>query len=174
MNIITLSGKARSGKNTLADMLKAEIEECGYNVCEIAFADYLKLICEKHYGWNGVKDELGRSILQQVGTDKIRKINPDFWVNIVDETIQILKHDYQYFLITDARFPNEIQYFKKQKYNVLSLYIERPDLQSNLNNEQLQHISENSMSASDCDLFIINSSLQDLKKQARCIVSELI
>lgn len=173
-NIITISGKARGGKNTLADMLKEEIEQCGFNVAIMAYADYLKLICEKFYGWDGQKNEIGRTILQQVGTDKIRKTNPNFWVSIVSETIQVLKQDYQYFIIADTRFPNEIQYLKNQGYNVLSLYVERPDLESGLNKEQLQHPSETSLLPKDCDLFIINDNLDNLRKQARCIVSELI
>lgn len=174
MDIITVSGKARSGKNTFADMLKEEIEQCGFNVAIMAYADYLKLICEKFYGWDGKKNELGRSILQQIGTDKIRKSNPDFWVSIVSQTIQILKQDFQYFIIADTRFPNEIQYLKQQNYNVLSIYIDRPDLISELNNKQLQHASETSLSPKDCDLYIINDKLENLRKQARCLSSELI
>ena len=67
--IILISGKAQNGKDTVADILMEQLE--GKSI-KLAYADYLKLICRKYFGWNGEKDVKGRSTLQFVGTDLIR------------------------------------------------------------------------------------------------------
>ena len=78
MKIITVSGKARHGKdftaNAIADILKGK----GNKVLITHYADLLKFICRNMFGWNGKKDDEGRYLLQYVGTDIVRKQNPNF------------------------------------------------------------------------------------------------
>lgn len=45
-----------------------------YRVLVTHFGDLVKYVCEKFFDWDGVKDESGRSLLQYVGTNKVRKI----------------------------------------------------------------------------------------------------
>ena len=80
---ICISGKAGSGKDTAAEYLQQEIEMDGYNVLIYHYADILKFVLQRLFGWDGVKDEYGRSLLQYVGTEKVRKKNdvrPHFFI----------------------------------------------------------------------------------------------
>ena len=85
MKIILIIGKARMGKDTTANIMKEQLESKGKKVLICHYADLLKYICKTFFGWDGVKDNNGRSILQYVGTDKIRKENPNYWVKFIVE-----------------------------------------------------------------------------------------
>ena len=78
---ICVSGLARHGKDTSAEIIKKILEERGYSVLIAHYGDLLKFICKNFFGWNGEKDTDGRTLLQQVGTNCIRKQNPDYWVD---------------------------------------------------------------------------------------------
>lgn len=165
--IFTISAKANHGKNTLADFLKLELEEQGYRVGIIAYGDYVKTICKSLYNWNGEKDEVGRTILQKVGTDIVRKNNENFWVSIVEQTIDVLRNEFDYFIIPDVRFLNEIEYLDLKGYDITSIYIKRDGFKSNLTKEQLQHSSENGIGEEHCGITVINNGLEELHKYVK-------
>lgn len=120
-NIIFFTGKAQSGKNYIASCFHQEKEKQGFTVCEIAFADLLKeYVCtlfdisleelnklkleEKPFTENGLTM---RQLLQRFGTELFReRCDRDFWIKAVAK--KIVKTDYDYYLITDLRFPNEL------------------------------------------------------------------
>ena len=74
MRLIGLSGKALAGKDTTAMMLSNLIKD--RPVVRIAFADALKNECLALHGWNGRKDDAGRTLLQRVGVAR-REENPN-------------------------------------------------------------------------------------------------
>ena len=105
--IIPIIGKARNGKDTVAQYLKEEIEKrTGKKVLDIRYADYLKFVLKKYYGWDGNKDEKGRTLLQHIGTDLCRNNNPDIWANVVVELVKGLGDSISYVIIQDTRFEN--------------------------------------------------------------------
>jgi hypothetical protein len=109
--IILISGKAESGKNYCADYIKEKLEQKGYKVAEDMFAKYIKGILTNYYKWDGVtKDDFYRDKLQQLGTDIIKeKLNfKSFHALRLAQDIQIVELDFDYILITDARFHDEI------------------------------------------------------------------
>ena len=61
--IFLISGKAESGKSTLAKYLTTEIANANYASYCIPFAGAVKKIA-KEMGWDGNKDEKGRNLLQ--------------------------------------------------------------------------------------------------------------
>ena len=107
MKVILLSGKARSGKDTAAEAILKE-----YTGIPFAFADDIKNIAYKHFGWHGEKDELGRKLLQDIGTAG-RNYNRDLWANKTVDRIQEWSRDNQLAVVTDTRYPNEIQRIKQ-------------------------------------------------------------
>lgn len=143
--IVPISGKARHGKDTTAELIKKELEAKGKKVLIVHYADYLKFICKAYFGWNGEKDEDGRTLLQQVGTDKIRAKEPDFWVNIIEELISVLGDEFDFYLIPDTRFPNEIDFFRQFDHHVIAIRVVRPFFKSELTEEQLNHPSETAL-----------------------------
>ena len=68
MFIIGISGKAESGKSTFASILKKELEKRDKKVLLINYGDFVKFVAKQYYNWNGNKDEIGRALLQKVGT----------------------------------------------------------------------------------------------------------
>lgn len=145
--IIIFSGKAQHGKDTSAEIMMDKLTSEGYKCIRCAFGDYVKFACKQYYKWNGEKDEFGRWLLQNVGTDKVRNKLPDFWVKRIYEDIEhIIKDDFDYIFITDARFPNEIDLLK-EKYKELctAIRVIRSNFESPLTEEQQEHESETSL-----------------------------
>lgn len=75
MRNISLSGRARSGKDTFAKVL---IDNSGYK--RLAFADELKRVASEYFYWDGEKDDLGRTLLQHIGTEVGRSFCEDIWL----------------------------------------------------------------------------------------------
>lgn len=152
--IITLSGKAEHGKDLTAMIMQDKLQDMGYDVCIIHMADYLKYIAKQFYGWDGTKDLKGRTLLQRLGTEKVRNINPNFWVNTVLEFIKVFEKDFNYFLIPDCRFTNEIETFKNEGFRTVALHIERLYYENHLTPEQRLHPSETSLDDYKFDYYI--------------------
>ena len=164
MKIIAISGKARSGKETLALFIKEKLEENNNRVLITHYADLLKYICMTFFGWDGVKTERGRTLLQYVGTDVIRNKYPDFWVDFISKFLSCFPTYWDYVLIPDARFPNEISKLKEDGYNVCHIKVIRPDFESPLTKKQQEHISENAMKKIPADFTVRNKgTLDDLR-----------
>ena len=83
MRIIALSGHAGCGKDTCAGMIENELLKAGKNVIVVNLADLLKFTLKRFLKWDGKKDEAGRTLLQTVGTDIVRRLRPDYWVDYV-------------------------------------------------------------------------------------------
>lgn len=139
--VICISGQARAGKDTAAGMMKEALEAANQRVLITHYADLLKFMCKSLFGWNGQKDEAGRHILQYVGTDIIRKQEPDFWVEFVIKTLKLFPDKWDYVLIPDTRFPNEINELKKAGFDVYHVHVSRP-VENGLTEEQRNHPSE--------------------------------
>lgn len=176
--IIPIIGKARNGKDTFANFLKKEIEErTGKKVLDIRYADYLKFVLKKYYGWNGVKDKEGRSLLQYVGTDLCRKNNPNVWVNVIVELVKGLGDTVSYVLIPDTRFENEIDCWYDNDFKIISIRVKRlnPDgteFDNGLSEEQKRHPSETSLDEYNPYYIVEASSLEELEKSAKAILDE--
>lgn len=165
MEVIAISGKAQHGKDTTASFLKPMLEADGHKVLVAHYADLLKYICRQFFGWNGQKDEAGRHILQYVGTDIIRKKKPNFWVDFLTSIIELFPDEWDYILIPDCRFPNEIEQLKNAGVDMMHLRIVRENFKSPLSAEQQQHPSETALDMVEPDYYIKNSgSLQDLQE----------
>lgn len=158
MKVITISAKAMHGKDTTANILKEKLENNNKKVLILHYADYLKFICSQYFGWDGEKDEKGRTILQYVGTEIVRKKDPNFWVSTIIRFMWLFKDQYDYFIIPDTRFPNEIEMLKEFDYDVIALHVERSDFESPLTIEQKNHPSETALDNFKFDYYIQTSS----------------
>ena len=166
MKVITISGKAQNGKDTMASLLKKSLEESGYRVLIAHYADLVKYVCKQFFGWDGEKDERGRSLLQYVGTDVVRNKEPDYWVNFLVSILKMFPDDWDYVLIPDCRFPNEVDRMKEAGFDTIHIRVKREGFQSPLTAEQQAHLSETALDDSVPDLWLINTgTINDLQNK---------
>ncbi len=113
-----------------------------------------------------------RWLLQMVGSEIFRdNIGEDIWCDIVHKKY-VENSDYDYILISDCRFPNELAYFKdcvvkETVSKVTSIKLIRDKAGSNLATEETKmHKSEQHASTMKTDITIDNNgSLKDLYTQ---------
>lgn len=161
MKIIAISGHAQNGKDTMAAILRRKLEENGEKVLIAHYADLLKHICKAFFAWDGNKDEHGRQLLQYVGTDVIRGQAPDYWVDFIISILKMFDGEWDYVLIPDSRFPNEIDKLRDSGFCVEHVRIVRPHFISPLTKEQQQHPSETALDNVAPDRYIINDGTLD-------------
>lgn len=172
MIVIPISGKAGHGKDTIAGFIKEELEKRGKTVLITHYGDLLKYICKQFFGWDGQKDEAGRSMLQYVGTDVIRKQEPDYWVDFIIHFLRLFNGEWDYVLIPDARFPNEV-YKIRDKFPSIHLRIIRPGF-SMLTEEQQKHKSETALDNVTPDMWASNAgTLDTLRESVVCICDRI-
>ena len=136
-----------------------------------------------------------REILQEFGTEVGRQIHPNFWVNVLfsdykvdssgsnpmqmnisDKEVTVSKIPYNSnlypnWIITDVRFPNELQGIKDREGIVIR--INRPFTNPNDHNIQLvgQHISETALDKAKFDYTINNNgAIEDLVEKVKEIL----
>jgi hypothetical protein len=158
MKVILFSGKATSGKDYAANILKELIERDNKKVLICHYADLLKYICKTFFSWDGVKDEVGRSKLQYVGTDTIRKQNPDYWVKFISDFLKMFPNEWDVVIIPDCRFPNEITQMLLDGWNVFTVRVNRLNYESPLTEEQQNHPSETALDGYQFDYYIDSES----------------
>lgn len=173
MKVITISGKAQAGKDTTAKVIKDKLNSEGHSVLITHYADLLKYQAKTLFDWNGKKDDVGRSLLQHLGTDIVRKKNPDYWVDYVSDMLWMYGDRWDYVLIPDARFPNEINQMKEQ-FDCITIKV-ISDYDNGLTEEQKNHPSETALDDFSFDYTIVNNrtvlglntAIEDFIKKAR-------
>lgn len=159
--VILLSGKSGSGKDFVANIMKEKLEQKGNKVLVTHYADLLKYILKTFFDWDGQKDEHGRHLLQYVGTDVIRRQNPNYWIDFVKDIIIMFSNNWDYILIPDARFPNEITRMFCSNFRTISIRITRLNYISKLTDEQQQHESETALDSYSFDYYMTNDGTLD-------------
>lgn len=181
--IIGLVGPARSGKDTVADTLRL------YGYRRRAFADRLKEaaldvnpdVCDRVFGITTLRNivsEQGweeakrypavRGFLQRLGTAVRDHVDPLAWVSPVIREAKVFAENNRPIVITDVRFPNELDAIRDAGGVTVLL---RRDV------ARLEHVSEDlawTLTDDEVDHTIQNdSSIADLKSRVASLVGEL-
>ena len=174
--IIGLTGKAQSGKDTVAKII---IEHLGkLNAIRIAFADEVKRICAAGLGIDIKQLEAKkqepkiRRLLQRVGTDVFREYDEHVWINRGFEKIRMLKNYNNgiLFIITDVRFLNEAEAIHKE--GGLIWRISRNHQKQN--KRIALHKSETEMDQIEPDYTLNNDgTVDELKEQVLSLLSSI-
>lgn len=176
MKIIAISGKAQHGKDTVARMIRYAGMDKGQKVLITHYADLLKYMCGAFLGWDGKKDDKGRALLQHVGTDIIRRKDPNFFVDFMVRAMDVcgeMGDVWDAIIIPDIRFPNEVDGLIDAGFDVTNLRIIRPDFVSPLSSEAMSHMSENAMDDANPDYTIINNlGLIELKNNVETLLDK--
>ena len=106
-----LSGKARSGKDTIANIIKDYYESIGKKVVITSFAKYIKMYAKEITGWNGEEATKPRTLLQELGTEIVReKLGKEniYALRMLDD-IDIYNYFADVVIIKDVRFLHELE-----------------------------------------------------------------
>ena len=138
-HVIALTGFARSGKDTVAGILSR------YGYIRLAVADPLRewlyglnpVVSSDSYGRvfrvRDVVDDVGwdeakstfevRALLQRIGEFGRELLGEDIWI----ETLHAKMDPHEKYVITDARFKNEVKYLKK-RVGAVAVHVHRPGI----------------------------------------------
>lgn len=126
--IISISGNARSGKDTMGKNMSSMLAEIGIKSKTLSFADELKKSVNKFlieqigisaFTEDPKEKKLIRPFLVCWGTDIMRAINNNVWVEKLESNLD----NNSVNIITDLRFLNELEWVKSNKG--FSLMLER-------------------------------------------------
>ena len=128
--IIGLTGLARCGKDTFCNYARQYLKSKNYESQRLAFADELKkdldaFLIEKlnisAFTEVTSEKEIIRPMLTTWGTEIMRKKDDLHWVKKVEEVIVKNQKNNVVSVVTDIRFPNEINYIHKLGGQVVHL-----------------------------------------------------
>lgn len=165
--VITISGRMGSGKDTLATYIKEELTKVGCRVLITHYADLLKYILKQYFDWDGKKNDLGRWLLQHVGTDVFRnQYDESFWCSFVGVIIYLFGEKWDYVIIPDARFENEVESMKAW-FDATSINVIRENIPEELS-IHAEHESEHGLDEYEFDLTFENDKgLEEMKEYAK-------
>ncbi len=175
--IFIASGKANSGKDTTCELINNYIKLKGLKSVNLQFSSYIKMYAKIISGWDGNEDTKPRSLLQELGTDVIRKyIDEDFFINRIIDDIKVYSYYFDVITISDARFPKELDSIKNNFKDVYKINIKRPNFENNLNDIQRKHVTEVALdNYNDYDYILVNDgSINDLNDKIKQIVDKVI
>jgi len=192
---IAISGKAGSGKDTVAKMLPIAykqitgnmpfytIEALANPIKEIVGIMFPNISSKVLYGPSENRSELVpnaylngenitcRRLLQHLGTEVCREYNKNIWLDVLDyRAKQSELQGKDLFIVSDCRFLNEFEYLKNHSY--ITIRIER---KNHLNMTHSSEIDLDEIPNSEFDFVIDNNkSMEELNEQVLNILSKLI
>jgi len=184
MALIVISGKARSGKDTLGEIMKQKFKESYFTM---AYANALKRKCKEDFDLNHrqlfgnlkeipdnryPKSDGGfwtpREILQHMGTEAYRAVEDGFWVRQLFKYID--RNHLENVIITDGRFPDEINVVKDKGGIHIRIYREDEGAAQGQN-----HASETSLDNAPAADYNINNdgTIAELEAITEEIIKEI-
>lgn len=164
--IFLISGKAHSGKSTVANIIKKYYEEYNQKIIITGFAKYIKLYAHEIIAWDYKEETKPRKFLQDIGFTVRNKLDNNIFINRMLEDIKVYENYANGVIISDVRFRNEIEQIKNKYQNVISINIVSKNSQLTLNEEEKKHISEHDLDDYKNFDYVINndSDIKDLEQ----------
>jgi len=138
MNIYLIAGKAGSGKNYVANLLKEKLPSSIIT----SLSKYIKLFAIEMGLWDGNDNNKPREFLQNTG-DLMRAVDPNFLTKRLLEDIKIYeKLNITNVIVSDVRLINEIEYLTKNLDNTITIRINSLDNKRKLTDKEKNHLTE--------------------------------
>jgi len=164
MNLIGLTGLARAGKDSVADLLQAK-----HGFVKYAFAKPLKDGVKVMFGltddhvYGHLKEVIHplygvspRQMMQWAGTEFGRSlVNPNCWIIRAGQAYDILEHDAYGMVISDVRFENEADFIRQRGGMIVHISRKAADA------IKMDHASEGGVVPMTGDWFIDNNGSID-------------
>lgn len=168
-NIYVICGKARSGKDSIAEIIMENKNNCVHLSITTPLKEYAKLITR----WDGNEKTKPRDLLQNLGIDLIKKqIDPKMLIRRTIEDIKVLSYYKDNIIVSGVRLKEEIEDLKSTFDNVIVIKVKRPNYDNELTLKQKNHITEHDLDTYEGDYNIINEDYSNLKNQLIKILEE--
>ena len=172
MKVILISGKKRSGKDYTGAMMVEKLTGRGYKVESLSYAKPLKDYACDLLGLSPIELETRKNVegsferlfLQRLGSLFRNVVNVNFWVNKAIESIK--KSNADVIVITDCRYPNEIQpleeLFETHTFRIESNDVDLDDT----------HESETALDEYPFDMHIFNEKDESLDSIIEAVLTD--
>lgn len=174
MLIIGLAGRARTGKDTIADRLCDQ-----HNFKRYAFADPVRAGVKAAFNltddsFQGIAKEItipwiGRSpreLMQTFGTEYARRmIKPTIWLDVASRFIE--QHQPERLVITDIRFQNELDWVRE--HGGVIWHIRRPvaaEVAQHSSERDLPHLPHETIIHNDDTIIALQRAVDKLVREA--------
>ncbi len=165
MRIFLVAGKADSGKGEVAKLIKEFYIYKLESVVITEYSKYLKNFVKELTDWDGNPNTKPRKELQTLG-DKIRSIDSKYFINNMLNDLKIYETLTDNVIVSDVRFPDEIEQIKLNYDEVYAIYVENQFSKSNLTVEEQSHISEVALeNYEEFDYVLANDEINKLKEK---------
>ena len=167
--IFIISGKARSGKSEISNIIENYYKE--KKCITISFAYYLKDYIKRITNWNGNENTKPRELLQQLGIELIKnKIDDKLLINRILQDIEVFSYFYDIIIISDARLIDEIECVKEKYKDSIVIRVIRNN-NNNLTINQKNHITEIGLdNYNNFDYIVSNNDYESLINQVEDIL----
>ena len=186
---IGICAMKRGGKDTFG-----RIAVVDYNFVRLAFADNVKELAKKVFPDEFKDNSKPVELLQWFG-NTMRQHDPEVWIKQLDKDIKVMEaYDNEYctttdIVITDVRYPNEVEFLRNRGFKIIFVYSPLEDIitrctatEADFKPELLQHESERMAyeatvkgRAEWADLTVCNvDTIEEYEEMVHCIIQDLI
>lgn len=175
MKIFLLAGKAGCGKDLMGSYMKSRFDYMGEDACILHITTPLYEYAKNYFSWDGDMKDKPREFLQEMGIEVIKnKLGKKFFlIDRLCEDIDILKHYFSVFIITDGRLVSEFNLLRERFPDIKIIHVIRDNYNNNLTDKEKNHITETDMeNYKDYDYVIENTTKEHLFKEADKIMDD--
>lgn len=175
MRIFLLAGKARSGKNEVAKVIKKYYDQKKEKTVITEYSKYIKLFAKEMTDWSGENKTKPRKFLQEMGSFIRKNLQmPDIFIDRMKEDIKIYEKFFDNVIISDVRFPKEMDELKKNYPCVYTFFIINEHGNYDLTVEEANHETEHALdNYNEFDYMIINDEKEMLEQKMKKILEEI-
>lgn len=137
MILYVIAGKAKSGKDTLANIISEYYKD--KKILKYSATKYLKDYTKLLTLWDCSEEKKPRDFMQMFGL-KIKEKYPDFFIKRIEEDINFLSDFYDIIIVTGVRLVKELEFFQNN-FNSVLIKIERK-YENGLTEKQKNDITE--------------------------------
>ncbi|MEE3342943.1 MAG: hypothetical protein VZS44_02515 [Bacilli bacterium] len=174
--VFCICGKAGSGKGVVANKLKESYTKKEYKVIISPYTKYLKKYASEILGEEITENNKPRTFLQKFSKEVIKeKLGyKNFFINRQLEDISIYQYYFDIIIISDVRFPKEIECIKDKGYKTISIGVIRENYDNGLTDTEKKDITETALdNYNKYDFIIKNDGKKDLTKEISGIIRKV-
>ncbi|MCI8671206.1 MAG: hypothetical protein HFI36_04110 [Bacilli bacterium] len=163
MKIYLVAGKSGSGKGEVAKLIKKYYISKKAKPFITEYSKYLKMYAKDILNWDGGEPK-PRKFLQDIGVTIRENMDmPKMLINRMIEDIKIYDLYYDVVIISDVRYPEEIEEMKKHFNDVKAIYVINQFGPSKLALNEQMHVTETALeNYGNFDITLTNDTLDTL------------